>query len=65
MENNKASHILNTSAKLLGICFLILTSLQVLNVVAKNFIDSIIAIVILFFHKLFSFIHFNEKKTMA
>ena len=49
MENNKAPHILNTSANLLGICFLILTSIQVLNVAAKTIIDSIIAIAILFF----------------
>ena len=49
MENSKAPHILNTSANLLGICFLILTSIQVLNVAAKTIIDSIIAIAILFF----------------
>ena len=49
MENNKAPHILNTSANLLGICFLILTSIQVLNVAAKTIIDSIIAIAILLF----------------
>lgn len=49
MENKKAPHILNTSANLLGICFLILTSIQVLNVAAKTMIDSIIALAILLF----------------
>ena len=49
MQNTKAPHILNTSANLLGICFLILTSIQVLNVAAKTIIDSIIAVAILFF----------------
>ncbi len=49
MDNNRAPHILNTSANLLGICFLILTSIQVLNVAAKTIIDSIIAIAIVLF----------------
>ncbi len=38
-DNNKAPHILNTSANLLGICFLVLTSLKVFNLSGTTFID--------------------------
>ena len=38
-NNNKAPHILNTSANLLGICFLVLTSIKVLKLSGTTFID--------------------------
>jgi hypothetical protein len=38
-KNDKAPHILNTSANLLGICFLVLTSLKVLKLNETTFID--------------------------
>jgi hypothetical protein len=38
-KNNKAPHILNTSASLLGMCFLVLTSLKVLKLSGTTFID--------------------------
>jgi hypothetical protein len=34
-RNNKSPHILNASSNLLGICFVVLTSLKVLNI-SKN-----------------------------
>ena len=48
-ENNKAPHILNTSANLLGICFLVLTSLKVFNLSGTTFIDECTAVATLLF----------------
>jgi hypothetical protein len=39
--NQKAPHILNASSNLLGICFVILTSLKVLNVAKTTIIDEV------------------------
>jgi hypothetical protein len=49
MINNKASHILNTSANLLGLCFVVLTSLKLQNVGEKTLIDELTAVAILIF----------------
>ncbi len=40
----KAPHILNTSANLLGICFLVLTSLKVFKLSDNTFIDECTAV---------------------
>ena len=47
--NNKAPHILNTSANLLGICFLVLTSLKVLKLSGTTFIDECTSIATILF----------------
>ena len=47
--NNKAPHILNTSANLLGICFLVLTSLKVLKLSGTTFIDECTSVAAILF----------------
>jgi uncharacterized membrane protein YkgB len=39
--NEKAPHILNASSNLLGICFVVLTSLKLLNVAKNTVIDEV------------------------
>ncbi len=48
-RNDKAPHILNTSANLLGICFLVLTSLKVLKLNETTFIDECTAVATILF----------------
>src|SRR4051812_25153124 len=48
-ENNKSPHILNASSNLLGICFLVLTSLKILNFSEKTIIDELTTIAIILF----------------
>lgn len=38
-DNSKSPHILNTSSNLLGICFVVLTSLKVLKLSSATLID--------------------------
>lgn len=40
-KNDKSSHILNASSNLLGICFIVITSLQVLKLSNGTIIDEI------------------------
>lgn len=56
--NNTSSHILNASSNLLGICFVVLTSLRLLNLNEKSIIDegTGIATVILMTSCIFSFL---------
>lgn len=50
MENNqKSSHILTTSSNLLGICFIVLTSMKLLNLNGKTLIDEFTAVAIFMF----------------
>lgn len=58
MENNKSAHILNTSSNLLGLCFIVLTSLQVLKLKQTSIIDEFTAIAAVSFmtSSLFSFL---------
>ena len=44
MENRKSAHILNTSSNLLGLCFIVLTSLKVLKLKQTSMIDEFTAI---------------------
>jgi len=44
VENNKSAHILNTSSNLLGLCFIVLTSLQVLKLKQTSIIDECTAV---------------------
>jgi hypothetical protein len=48
-NNGNSSHILNTSSNLLGLCFIVLTSLKVLHLKEATIIDEITAITIVFF----------------
>ena len=47
--NNKSPHILNTSATLLGFCFVVLTSIKINNMGDKSIIDELTALSILTF----------------
>ncbi len=57
-SNNTSSHILNASSNLLGICFVVLTSLRLLNLNEKSIIDegTGIATVLLMSSCVFSFL---------
>jgi tellurite resistance protein TehA-like permease len=48
-DPNKSPHILNASSNLLGLCFVVLTSLKLLNVSHKTFIDELTTIAVLLF----------------
>ncbi|RZL40747.1 MAG: hypothetical protein EOP00_26250 [Pedobacter sp.] len=66
MKENKSPHILNTSANLLGFCFIVLTSVKISNLKESSFIDegAALAIVIFMNSCLFSFLAMrneNEK----
>ena len=47
--NQKAPHILNASSNLLGICFVVLTSLKLLNVAKTTIIDEVATVDIVAF----------------
>ena len=46
---DKSSHILNTSSNLLGLCFIVLTSLHALNLKEATVIDEFTAVACIFF----------------
>jgi tRNA(His) 5'-end guanylyltransferase len=48
-NNDRSPHILNASSNLLGLCFVVLTSLKLLNISGKTIIDELTTIAILFF----------------
>jgi hypothetical protein len=62
-NNNKAPHILNTSANLLGICFLVLTSLKVLKLSGTTFIDECTSVAAILFmsSSILSFLSIRNK----
>ena len=45
--NDKSPHILNASSNLLGLCFIVLTSLKVLNLTEATVIDELTAVAII------------------
>jgi len=51
MENgkDKSPHILNASSNLLGLCFVVLTSLKLLNISGKTIIDELTTFAIMMF----------------
>jgi hypothetical protein len=61
-NNDKSPHILNTSATLLGICFVVLTSLNVMNLKAKTVLDELTtaAIVMFMASSLLSFLSMRQ-----
>lgn len=48
-QNDKSPHILNASSNLLGICFIVITSLKVMNISHKTIIDEITIVAIILF----------------
>ena len=64
-NEDKSPHILNTSATLLGICFLVLTSLNVMNVTAKTILDELTtaATVMFMTSSLLSFLSMRSKRS--
>ncbi|WP_369752588.1 hypothetical protein AB3G34_12145 [Flavobacterium sp. WC2409] len=63
-RKDKASHILNTSSTLLGICFLVLTSIKLNNSSETTIIDQLIAISIVMFmtSSILSFLSMRKTK---
>jgi hypothetical protein len=55
-ENNKSPHILNASPNLLGFCFVVLTSIKILNLQDKTLVDDI---------SIFSFICFMTSSLIS
>jgi len=49
MAENRSPHILSTSANLLGICFIVLTSLKKLNLADSSIIDEFAVAAVIFF----------------
>ena len=48
-SENHSAHILNTSATLLGLCFVVLTSIRALDISAATFVDELATIAIVMF----------------
>jgi len=48
-NDNKSPHILNASSNLLGLCFVVLTSLKLLNISQKTVIDELTTIATILF----------------
>ena len=65
-KNENPAHILNTSATLLGLCFIVLTSIKIENKSALTFIDELTAIAISMFMAscVMSFITMRSKKEL-
>ena len=65
--NQKSPHILNTSSNLLGLCFIVLTSLKVLNLREATAIDEITAVAIVFFmaSSVLSFLSMRSKTNLG
>lgn len=63
-ENNKSPHILNTSSNLLGICFVVLTSLKVLKLNGETLIDecTLVLMFLLTCSCLLSFLSIRSRK---
>jgi hypothetical protein len=48
-NNEKSPHVLNASSNLLGLCFIVLTSLKILKQSDKTIIDELTAVAIILF----------------
>lgn len=64
-KNNTSPHILNTSANLLGLCFIVLTALKIQDMREATLIDEFTLVSILCFMLscIFSFISLKTTKT--
>ena len=58
MTKKHSSHILNASSNLLGFCFVVLTSIKILNLAQSTVVDTFTAVSLLLFmvSTLFSFL---------
>lgn len=63
-KNDKSPHILTASSNLLGLCFIVLTSLRVLNLDGKTIIDECTAVALIMFmiSSVLSFLSIRSKK---
>ncbi|MGI8951380.1 MAG: hypothetical protein ACR2FN_07320 [Chitinophagaceae bacterium] len=67
-ENNQsAPHVLNTSSNLLGLCFIVLTSLKVLKLSGYTLIDEFTAVTTIFFitSSILSFLSIRTSKRVG
>lgn len=66
-KNIKSPHILNTSANLLGICFLVLTSIKIFKLESTTFIDECTSFATIMFmsSSLFSFLSIRSTTSKA
>ena len=64
-QNVKSPHILNASSNLLGICFIVLTSLKLLDKSETTIIDEVTIVAIIFFMTscIFSFLSIRGMKS--
>lgn len=67
MKTEKSPHILNASSNLLGICFVVLTSLKILKVSETTIIDELTAVTILVLmaSSIFSFLALRSSSKRA
>ena len=65
--NDKSPHILNTSATLLGLCFIVLTSRQIVSKKEATLIDEMTAIAVIIFmcSSVLSFLALRSKTERA
>src|SRR4051812_37540964 len=65
MPENRSPHILNTSANLLGLCFIVLTSIKVSKMEGVSIIDETTALAIVLFMSscILSFLAMRADKT--
>lgn len=63
-KNDKSPHILNTSATLLGLCFIVLTSIKINNLTEATIIDelTVVAIVMFMTSSILSFLSMRNSK---
>jgi|SRR6266496_181328 uncharacterized membrane protein SirB2 len=66
-QSDKSPHILNTSSNLLGICFLVVTSLKVLGKSGQTLIDDItfVAIILFMLSCLLSFLSMRKESKQS
>ena len=66
-KNDKSPHILTASSNLLGLCFIVLTSLRVLNLDGKTYIDECTAAALVMFmtSSVLSFLSIRTKKSKS
>jgi hypothetical protein len=66
-KNQTSSHILSASSNLLGLCFIVLTSLRLLNLDGKTIIDECTSVALLMFmiSSVLSFLSIRSKKAKS
>ncbi|HXS54669.1 MAG TPA: hypothetical protein VN726_01015 [Hanamia sp.] len=66
-KNDKSPHVLSASSNLLGLCFIVLTSLRVLHLDGKTIIDECTATALLMFmlSSILSFLSIRSKRAKS